>query len=228
MSDTPSATEKPQIKFDKKFTEQANIYLKSRKKNRSLKDFATIIGVADKTILAWANKKKKDEQGNLTDQLARPNFHAAISKIQLIKGLEIETIKKEEPPEQKINPKQELFCQYYATNRDFFGNGVEAYAEAYDLDRNKPTWYNTAKTNAWRLLTNADILKRIRDLMELGPLNSEFVDSEMAFVIAQRADLTAKVAAMREYNKLKSRIIEKGKLELMGELTIKQVSYDDE
>jgi hypothetical protein len=33
----------------------------------------------------------------------------------------------------KLNPKQELFCELYATDREFFGNGVQSSIEAYDV-----------------------------------------------------------------------------------------------
>jgi hypothetical protein len=32
----------------------------------------------------------------------------------------------------KLNPKQEQFCQLYASDREFFGNGVESYIEVYE------------------------------------------------------------------------------------------------
>ena|SRR5215203_294398 len=40
--------------------------------------------------------------------------------------------------ETKLNPKQESFCKLYATDREFFGNGVESYIEVYNPDRSKP------------------------------------------------------------------------------------------
>lgn len=109
----------------------------------------------------------------------------------------------------KLNPKQELFCKLYASDKEFFGNGVESYGEAYGLDLTIPKHYSAARTNASKALTNANILARITALLELGPLNDQNVDRELAFVIAQRADLGAKMAGIREYNSLKARIIKK-------------------
>lgn len=109
----------------------------------------------------------------------------------------------------KLTPRQELFCDLYATTRDHFGNGVSAYAEAYNIDLERPGKYATARSNAYRLLINADILARIKELLELGPLNDEVVDRELAFVISQNAELPAKVSAIKEYNALKGRILKK-------------------
>ena len=103
-----------------------------------------------------------------------------------------------------------MFCQLYASDKEFFGNGVESYIEAYDLDvtENKGV-YSGARASASKLLTNTNILKRINELLELGILNDTFVDKQLAFLIGQNADLPTKRAAITEYNKLKSRITEK-------------------
>jgi len=118
-----------------------------------------------------------------------------------------------EPQEQteaqkKLNPKQERFCQLYATDREFFGNGVESYMEAYDPDRNDPNWYESARRAASRLLTNVDILCRINELIDLE-LNDAHVDKQLNLVITQNADYRSKVAAIGEYNKVKGRITKK-------------------
>lgn len=104
-----------------------------------------------------------------------------------------------------LNPQQELFCQLYASNREFFGNGMQSYLEAYDLDSSK---WKSAKANAHRLLTKDYILKRIDELLEIY-INDQVVDKELGFVILQKADLGSKVAAIREYNKLKNRVSDK-------------------
>jgi phage terminase small subunit len=113
----------------------------------------------------------------------------------------------EEKP--KLNPKQEFFCQLYASDRDFFANGVQSYAEAYDIDIRTKSGYATAKVNSSKLLTNANILARINEILELHGLNDVFVDKQLEFLITQNADLSTKVRAINEYNKLKSRITEK-------------------
>ena len=62
-------------------------------------------------------------------------------------------------------------------------------------------------------------------------INDQVVDKELAFVIVQKAELSAKVAAIREYNQLRSRI--KNKLELglddeISEIEFKLVRNKDE
>lgn len=122
----------------------------------------------------------------------------------------------------KLNPQQELFCQYFASDREFFGNGVQSYAEAYDFDLSKKGAYNVAKANAHRLLTNAYILKRIDEMFEASGLNDTFVDKQLEKLIVQDADFSTKLSALKEYNKLKSRIMER------SEVTHKFEDLDDD
>ena len=126
-----------------------------------------------------------------------------------IRTTEIQPIESENT---ELNPQQELFCQLYATNREFFGNGTQAYIEAYDIDTSKRNAYKSAMVSASRLLRNDKILKRIHDLMEIGILNDARVDKELAFLIEQNAEFGTKLGAIREYNQLKARI--KSKLEV--------------
>jgi hypothetical protein len=111
--------------------------------------------------------------------------------------------------EHETNARQELFCKLYATDREFFGNGVESYLEAYDVDRSKKNWYKVAQASASRLLSKVIIYERINELLTEFGLNDAFVDKQLLFLISQQADLSAKTQAIREYNKLKSRITEK-------------------
>jgi len=122
----------------------------------------------------------------------------------------------------KLNPKQELFCKLFTSDREFYGNGVESYAEAYDIDISVPGKYRTALSNASRLLTNADILDRINELLEEGGLNDVFVDKQLRFLVTQNADLSTKRAAINDYNKLKQRILDK------KEITHKFEDMDDD
>jgi len=117
----------------------------------------------------------------------------------------------------KLNPKQEQFCKIYATEKEFFGNGVESYLEVYDIDKTKPHWYKTACVAASQLLSNVKVCARINDLLEEGGLNDQFVDKQLQFLITQHSEFGAKIAAIREYNKLKQRITEKIDHTTMGE-----------
>lgn len=116
----------------------------------------------------------------------------------------------------ELTEKQKLFCEYFATVRDFFGNGTQAYIEAYNIDVSKKGAYAGARVNASNLLTNTNILKYIDSLLELGPLNDQYVDRQIGFLIEQNADFTAKMAAIKEYNALKQRITKKMELEIPG------------
>lgn len=119
-------------------------------------------------------------------------------------------------PITKLNLKQELFCQLYTSEKEFFGNGVQAYVEAYDPDTSKPNWYKTCVSAASRLLTNVKVIDRINELLEEQGLNDSFVDKQLKFIITQHADFGSKMAAIREYNKLKSRITDKTDINITG------------
>lgn len=110
---------------------------------------------------------------------------------------------------EELNPKQEEFCRLYATEREFFGNGVDSYVEAYDVDTSKPNWYKSACSSASRLLSNVKICERINSLLETDTLNDMFVDKQLGFLITQHASFSDKLGAIREYNKLKKRITDK-------------------
>ena len=110
-----------------------------------------------------------------------------------------------EEQKRKLNPKQELFCKLYATDRDYFGNGTQAYIEAYDIDITHKGAYAGAGVCASKLLVNANILAHINELLEVQ-LNDENADRQLAFLMEQDADFNTKLGAIREYNKLKSRI----------------------
>jgi len=114
--------------------------------------------------------------------------------------------------EETLNQQQELFCQYYSSDREFFGNGTQAYIEAYDVDTSKPNYYKTAAAAASRLLTNVKILNRINELLELRGLNDSFIDKQLEFLVTQNAELSTKLSAIKEYNKLKSRVMEKSEV----------------
>ena len=117
--------------------------------------------------------------------------------------------KQGEAEARKLTPKEELFCQFYAGDRDFFGNGVQSYIEAYAIDITQKGAYNTARVSAHNLLTKPNIIKRINDILEDGVLNDIFVDKQLAFTISQHGDLRAKVSGIKEYNALKKRVDQK-------------------
>ena len=112
-----------------------------------------------------------------------------------------------------LNLTHEKFCEYFATHPEFFGNAVDTYLEVFDIDTSKPNHRLTASKCASSLLKNGIILARINFFLEtrLG-LNDAEVDRQLAFCIAQGADMRVKLAGIKEYNALRGRV--KTKLEL--------------
>lgn len=127
----------------------------------------------------------------------------------------------------KLNPKQELFAQLFASDKEFFGNGVQSYIEAYDPDTSKKGWYNTACVRASELLSNPKVLARIDELLELRGLNVPFVDKQLELLITQNADYKSKLGAIREFNKLRARITEKIDQNNSGEVVVKIKKFGD-
>lgn len=123
-----------------------------------------------------------------------------------------------------LNMKQEAFCQLYASDKEFFGNGVQSYIEVYQPDQTKKNWYKTACQSASKLLSNSKVYDHINTLLEESGLNDQFVDKQLLFLVNQHADFSSKMAAIREYNKLKTRITEK----IAGEITHKFEDMTDD
>ena len=108
----------------------------------------------------------------------------------------------------KLTLKQEKFCQVYVSPDEFFGNGVQSYMKAYGLEFNKKN-LASARANAYKLLTNAHILRRIDELLEIDGFNDQQADKTLAFLMTQKAELGTSLGATKEYNKLKGRITDK-------------------
>lgn len=113
---------------------------------------------------------------------------------------------------EKLTIKQERFCQLYASDAEFFGNGVQSYIEAYNVDLTVKGAYNVAKAAAFENLTKPYILARINELFEARGLNDRFVDKQLEKLITQDADFKSKIAAIKEYNALKQRITSKAEV----------------
>lgn len=132
------------------------------------------------------------------------------------------------PVDEELNPQQELFCRYYTQNSEFFGNATLSYAEAYgfdldSLDRTREKdekgkdipgtsqyekTYNVCSANGARQLRKDKIQLFIRKCLN-EMMTDEVVDGELVKTILQNYELPSKMAAIREYNKLKQRITEK-------------------
>ncbi|MBU4274649.1 terminase small subunit [Patescibacteria group bacterium] len=107
----------------------------------------------------------------------------------------------------QLTAKEEVFCRIFVTDRDCFSNGTQTYIKAFG----GKTTHRAARQHAYRLLTKDYVTARIRELLDIY-INNEVVDRELGFVITQKADLSSKVAAIREYNKVKRRIEPEGAL----------------
>lgn len=114
----------------------------------------------------------------------------------------------------KLNPKQKEFCRIYASEQEFFGNGVQSYIKVYEPDQTKKFWYESACASASQLLSNIKVCEEINRLLEVGGLNDAAVDKQLSFLITQHSDFKSKATAIREYNKLKNRITDKLDLNL--------------
>lgn len=109
----------------------------------------------------------------------------------------------------RLTPQQELFCRLYASDREFFGNGVQSYAEAYGIDITNPGKYKIACAAASENLRKSYILERINEIFEEHGLNDTFVDKQLEKLITQDANFKVKLGAIQEYNKMKGRIVER-------------------
>lgn len=114
----------------------------------------------------------------------------------------------------KLNVKQKLFCQYFASGVDTCGNGVQSYAKAYGYDLNDPSKYQSAKVNAHRLLNSVEIDEYISELLEELQITPEFIQSQLRFLILQNTNFAAKLGAIGMYlkydHKFKKPIDERG------------------
>ena len=125
-----------------------------------------------------------------------------------------------------LNIQQKKFAEIYITDREFFGNGLQSYAVAYNIDLKKKNGWIVAAAAACRLLKNVKVLAYINTLLEDMALNDAHVDKQLAFLIIQNAELGTKLGAIREYNALRNRI--KNKMEhTIRTVTFKE-TYDDE
>lgn len=130
----------------------------------------------------------------------------------------------------KLNLNQKTFCELYTKNSALFGNATICYgiAYGYELDTlsQESEWseydefgkreklsdspydmaYNVCSVEGNRLLRNPKINEYINSLLN-SMMTNEDADAELSWVMKQRTDMGPKVQALREFNKLKSRIV---------------------
>lgn len=122
---------------------------------------------------------------------------------------------------------QEQFCKYYTQNSELFGNGVLSYALAYNHDLSNADktreldekdneikgtsdydkLYNQCAVGASRLLINDKIIAQIVKFLN-EQMTDEVIDARLSEIILHGRDEHS-INAIKEYNKLKQRIVEK-------------------
>lgn len=136
----------------------------------------------------------------------------------------------------KLTLKQELFCRYYTQNPETCLNGTHSYGRAYGFDfdnLDRTTIYEEDKITvkkksdytrafdycgnaASRMIRNAKVSKRITELFN-EMLRDDVIDAELLKIIMYAPKPSDRVAAIKEYNSLKQRIVKKLDLTTKGE-----------
>lgn len=133
-------------------------------------------------------------------------------------------LKKGGKTEEWLTLQQEEFCRLYTSgDKDCRGNATQSYIQAYDV-QTVVDWqfqrdvYNYAKSEWCKQLTKPNLNKRINELLDEW-FTDTTVDKELSFVIKQNKELSAKVSAIKEYNRLKERVIEKAPVTMTIDVT---------
>lgn len=84
---------------------------------------------------------------------------------------------------EQLTLKHKLFCEFFASGAETCGNGVKSYARAYNYDLKNRSKYQSAKTNATRLLGNKKVSDYINKLLQERKLTPMFVDRQHHFPI---------------------------------------------
>lgn len=127
---------------NEKTTEALELY----KKGFKLVEIAKELGLPDSTVRRW--KKTYNWDNERSDKKVNVRNKNDTEKTKKVTTKKVESMKVNSDDESvKLTEKQRLFCIYYIENF----NATKAYQRAYDCD------YKTAKTNASRMLTNANV-----------------------------------------------------------------------
>ncbi len=119
-----------------------------------------------------------------------------------------------------LNLREELFCRVYTSETEFFGNGVQTYIEVYKPDMSNPNWYNLACVKAHNILSKVKVFARINTLLAEQGFNHLNSDKQLGFLMNQFADFKAKIAAIREYNRVTKRVDDAPKIPTSFEVMI--------
>jgi phage terminase small subunit len=130
-------------------------------------------------------------------------------------------------PNRKLTLKQEKFCQNYVS-REFYGNGVQSYINAYDVDISKKGAYKSAQVKASQYLSKDIINARINSLLDEAGLNDNHVDKRLLHWINQNNEGNVSIQAIKEYNKLKERITDRVEVTTpIGSIVINPIKNDN-
>lgn len=138
-----------------------------------LVDIAATLSIKDSQVRKWKSQDKWDDELkgalpiNKSNVTNKNNNGTKIKKD--IKEPVVEEVK-EVLENTELTDKQRLFCIYYIKHF----NATKAYKKAYECD------YETAMTNASRLLRNAKVKEEIQNLKE-GKLNKIMLSEEDIF-----------------------------------------------
>lgn len=121
------------------------------------KDIADKYGVSINTVKSWKQRDGWSRDGTKT---GAHKTEKGAHKKEVPKAV-VELVESDE-----LNERQKTFCLLYLKYKF---NQTKAYREAYRCD------YDTARTNASRMLTNANISKQIKSL-KLELRNNSFID----------------------------------------------------
>lgn len=135
-------------------------------------------------------------------------------------------MKKEKLGIHGLTLKEERFCYFYVKNEETRGNKTHSYALAYGIDLDKLSdekpidtegeiigrsprakAENCCASAAVQLLRKLKISDYCTKLWN-NTLKDEIVDGELAKIILQDDKLEAKIAGIREYNRLRKRTTE--------------------
>lgn len=125
------------------------------------------------------------------------------TRIDSLSGGDMDIIIPQKEEKTRLIAPQEHFCQLFVS-REYFGNAAESYGIAFpnSVPKYRPQY-------AYELLRRPYISKRINELLDVAGLNDEFVDKQLLILITQNVDWKAKLGAIKEYNRVRQRVIEK-------------------
>ena len=103
--------------------------------------------------------------------------------------------------EKSLSIKAKRFCKYYV---EWHANATDAYLKAYGISSR-----DSARKGGSRLLKNPKITDTINNIMEESGFNHVAVDIELLKLIKQDENKSLKLNAIKEYNRLDRRGVDK-------------------